>query len=208
MTTQAPEPVRVSASGGHVEVDGLSIAEVERAIALYQRVTHEQVAARSSLSAQVHQAFLDEGISLVSSASQKQVRRSAALRERLLREEGFETYSSLSEKRESSEAAVRTWVSRQRERRELFTVELQGRTLIPAVQLTARGKTDPAVAEILRPLLRAGLEGWELWAWLTSPTSRLSGEIPAQLARTNSRRAYIAAERYVSEMLRTQDAPE
>jgi hypothetical protein len=197
----------VSAYGEHVEVDGMSIAEVERAIELYQRVTHAQVQARSALSVQVHQAFLEEGVSLVSSATQKQVRRSAALREHLLREEGFETYSTLADKRGTTETAARTWVSRRRERHELFTVELQGRTLIPAVQLTAKGAADPVIAEILRPLLHADAEGWGLWAWLTSPTSRLSGETPARVARVSTRRAYIAAERYAQELRLAQDAP-
>jgi hypothetical protein len=97
------------------------------------------------------------------------------------------------------------WVSRRREKGELFTVELQGRTLIPSVQLTADGGLDAAIAQLSRTLLEAGLGSWELWTWLTSPTGRLSGDVPAQVVRTNARRANAAAARHADELRLARD---
>lgn len=205
MTAQLPPQIRIRTTGAHVEVEGLDQDDVEYALTLYQAVVHERVRARSMLAAHVNQALLDGELELISNASQQQVRRSAALRERLLREEQFETYTSLAGLRDSSEKAARTWVSRQRERHELFTVELHGRTLIPRVQLGPGGETDPRIAELLRPLLLAGLDGWSTWAWLTSPTDRLSGEIPAQVAAENIHRAHRAAARYAADVQLARD---
>lgn len=200
MCAQAYDPIHVRTTGDYVEVAGLRREDVEAAIDLYQAVVQRQIDARADLSAQVNKAFAERSLNLISEASQKQVMQNVALREKLLNEEGFVTYTGLAALRDSTEKAARTWVARQRERNELFTVEIQGRTLIPKVQLTPEGAVDTSIAELSRPLQSVGLGGWGLWAWLTSPTSRLSGKIPAEIAHTNMARARRAAERYATEL--------
>lgn len=208
MTEQAPARVHVSNASGKVEVSGLSEDDVKNAISLYRAVTNERVRAREALASHVNQAMVEAGIPLVSDASQRQLQRSAALRKRLLQENGAVTYASLAELREDKESSVRTWVSRERRRNELFTVKLKGQTLIPSVQLTESGKVNPLIAELVRPLLQAGLDSWSLWAWLTSPAGLLSGEIPAEVAAINMKRAHTAATRYATELGHSQDATE
>lgn len=205
MSAFLPERVSVHSTDGHVEVSGLDQQEVEFAISLYRAVSTEQVGARAALASHVNRAMLEEGIPLVPAASQKQVQRSAELRRRLLEEHGAESYATLAQLRGSRESSARTWVSRARGAGGLLTVELQGRTLIPTVQLTDSGEARPQILEILRPLLRSGADGWSLWAWLTSPTGLLSGEIPAEVAEANTHRAYRAAERYATELRQTRE---
>lgn len=113
---------------------------------------------------------------------------------------GYETHESLAQFRNAPPSSVRTWVSRLRQNNELFTVKLNGKTLIPSVQLTAAGELRPEVAGLVRPLSEAGLDGWSLWAWLCNPTGLLSDAVPAELAHTDPRRAQKAAERYAAEI--------
>lgn len=200
MSTNIPEHINVRSVQGHVEVVGLNKEDVEYAICLYQEAGRERLKARSALASYVSQTVLNDGIELVSAASQRQIKRSAALRKELIQDQGAENYASLSELRESQESSVRTWVSRLRKRHELFTVEIQGQTLIPKVQLTDKGNINPRVTELVRPMVRAGLDGWSIWAWLTSPSGLLSGEVPAQVAMTNIKRASKAADRFAAEL--------
>ena len=205
MTAQVPHKVSVQDVSGHVEVVGMSSGTVQEAIALYQSVISKRIHARSALANHVDRIMLDEGIELVSNASQRQVQRSASLRRELIEEHGAENYATLAQLRDSQESSVRAWVSRMRKRNELFTVEVQGHTLIPSVQITSAGEVEPQSAEVLRPLLNAELDCWSVWAWLTSPTGLLSGEVPADVARTNIKRAHKAAQRYADELLRARD---
>lgn len=200
------DEIVVQDAGDHVEVSGLSSQEVAAAIGLFRRVDQKRVSARASVSALVDRAMLDNAIPLVSAASQRQVQRSAELRRHLLEVEGAETYASLAGLRGGRESSARTWVSRPRNSGRIFTVEVQGRTLIPAVQLTATGSESPEILELTRPLQRAGLDGWSLWAWLTSPTGLLSGEVPAQVASTDPGRAHRAAARYAAELHRAHES--
>lgn len=200
MSAQVPEQIRLHEAGGHVEVEGLSLEEVRSAIALSRSVGVERLRARGNLSAIVHRAMLDAHVPLISAATQRQVQRSAALREELLVAQGYESHVSLAEKRQQGASSVRTWVSRLRERGSLFTVKVNGQTLIPAVQLTPDGRLDEDVASLVRPLVTAGLEGWSVWAWLVNPTGRLSGEVPSEVAGTHPQRALKAAERYAAEI--------
>jgi hypothetical protein len=204
MTAHVPDRIGVRATEDHVEVVGLSKEDVEYAISLFQAVAQEQTEARSALASHVNQAMLHEGIELIPAASQRQVQRSAALKKRLIEDQGFETYASLAEIRDTRESSVRTWVSRLRRRSDLFTVEFQGHTLIPKLQLTDSGDVNPVVAELVRPLAGAGLDSWSLWAWLTNPTGLLSGEIPAEVAVGNITRATKAANRYAAELRQAQ----
>lgn len=209
MRTNPSHEIVVHDADDHVEVSGLSLREVEAAIELFRGVDRKRAAARASLSSLVDRAMLDNAIPLVSAASQRQVQRSAELRRHLLEVEGAETYASLAGLRGGRESSARTWVSRPRTSGRIFTVEVQGRTLIPKVQLTATGRERPEILELALPLQQAGLDGWSLWAWLTSPTGLLSGEIPADVVRTDLGRAHRAAIRYAAELRRARDsAPE
>lgn len=202
---QIPDDVKIHDADGHVEVVGLSTDAVTQAIALYLGVGEERVKARTALSTQVNKAMLISGTPLVSTASQQQVQRSAALREDLL-ERGYETFASLAEKRQSQESSARTWVAREREKNLIFTVRLGSNVLIPSVQLTPDGKQRPEVAEMVRMLLTARLDGWSLWAWLCNPTGLLSGEIPEAVAKSNPVRAQRAARRFAAELERGRRA--
>lgn len=200
MSAQMPEQIRLHEADGHVEVEGLSLEEVRSAIALSRSVGAERLRSRENLSALVHRAMLVAHVPLLSAATQRQVQRGAALREELLVAQGYETHASLAEKRQQGASSVRTWVSRLRERGSLFTVKVNGQTLIPAVLLTPDGWLDEDVAMIAQPLVAAGLDGWSVWAWLAHPTGRLSGEVPSEIAGTHPQRALKAAERYAAEI--------
>ena len=203
MPTRNPNQINVRDVDGHVEVVGLNKEDVEYAICLYQEVGSERLRARTALASYINQALLAEGVELVPAASQRQIQRSASLLKQLVEVQGAETYASLSELRGTQESSVRTWVSRARKQHEMFTVELQGQTLVPQVQLTDSGNINPLIADLARPLIMAKLDGWSIWSWLTRPSGFLSGEVPALISRTNAKRANKAAERYAAEI---QDA--
>lgn len=186
-----------------IEVLGYSELEVRQAMELFQAVRTEQVSTRKDFRAQVHEAMVRNHIPLVSQASQSQALRRSALRAQLLEDQGYETYSSLAEKRQTRESSARTWVARERQRGSLFTVKLQGTTIIPKVQLTEDGQLHEPVTRLVSTLRAAHMDGWSLWAWLCSPTGLLSGDVPAQVAETNQGRAHKAATRIGAELKST-----
>jgi hypothetical protein len=81
------------------------------------------------------------------------------------------------------------------ERDRLLTVEHDGRTVVPAFQLTCDAEIRPEISAMLAELAAAGLSGWSIWAWMTAPTSWLSGEVPERVAATEPQRALHAARR-------------
>lgn len=200
MSTQTSGQFHIQNNQGRLEVVGITQEQLEYALSLAQAIDNERMDLREALSSRINEIMLQAGITPVSHASQRQIQRSAALRRHLIDDEGAETYASLAERQGKQESSVRTWVSRARKSHELFTVEVQGQTLIPGVLLTVEGKIDHAIAEMIRPLLTDDIGGWSLWAWLTSPTGLLSGDTPAEVARGNIERACTAAERYGDEI--------
>jgi hypothetical protein len=68
--------------------------------------------------------------------------------------------------------------------------------VVPAFQLTPAGEPRSELRPVLAELRAAGAHGWEFWAWLTSPSSDLSGELPEQVAVTDPARAAQAAARF------------
>lgn len=184
----------------HVEITGMSKKDVVAALELWEAAGGRQARSLDALRRQLTHAMVDTGMPLVPEPSQRQAQRAAALREGLL-EQGFETYASLAVKRSAKESSVRTWATRARRDHRLFTVRVGGQTIVPAVQLTASGEILPEVAALIAPLLRAGLDNWSLWAWLCSPSDRLSGQVPADVARTaNPDRARRAALRHAQQI--------
>lgn len=142
-------------------------------------------------------ALMGHGVSLTPPATLSQSTRLAAHRNALLATP-VHTYTSLSEQRGSSESTTRTWVARCRKAHKLFTVDHDGRTLIPAFQFDEHGELRTELARILKALTQGGVRDWSLWTWLTSPTSFLSGEIPERIATTDPERALRAAQSFVA----------
>jgi hypothetical protein len=99
---------------------------------------------------------------------------------------------------DAKESSTRTWLSRRKAENKIFAVTHNGRTLIPAFQLDDRGEPRPELQPLLAALQGAGVRGWALWTWLTSPTSLLSGEVPEQLVHTAPKRVLRAAERFAT----------
>lgn len=110
----------------------------------------------------------------------QQAQRRAALRSQLLATGAF-TYRALSEGRGMNPATVRQWVRRARDRYEVFTVEHDNETLLPALLLDADLLPRPEFKAVVEVLTEAGEDSWGLWAWLVNPTPWLDGAIPAVL---------------------------
>src|SRR5699024_2132287 len=144
--------------------------------------------------------YLSKTVPLISEETQRQAQRNVSFRARLLEEEGAETYESLAVLRGRSQSTTRAWVARHRDRLTMFTIEVEGKTLIPKVQLTDRGGLKKNVAALITPLLKAEIGAWGLWSWLTAPTGLLSDEIPAVGAETHPDRALTAAELYAADL--------
>jgi hypothetical protein len=119
-------------------------------------------------------------------------RRRAELRTYLLAT-GALTYRDLAEGRSMSPAAVRQWVRRARERDELFSVEHQGETFIPALLLDEDLSPRHAFQPVIEVLKEAGEDGWGLWAWLTFPSPWLDGAVPAEVLVFDPERVITAA---------------
>lgn len=199
MCAHVPERVQIEDVSGHVEVRGESKSRVEEAMHLLHAADSLRSAARDNVSSLVNQVMVQANMPVVPEATQRQIQRTVALNEELLRY-GYETYESLAAKRQTLPSSIRTWVSRLRKSHELFIVKLGGQTLIPAVQLTESGTLLDEVAQLVVPLSEAGLDGWSLWAWLVKPAGLLSDEVPAEVASTNQKRARKAADRYAAEI--------
>lgn len=191
----------VTTRGEAVEVKGYDRDEVIEALRLrevYRTVRGETIA---GVKERLLQAMMVNGIPLISPASLTQAQRLASLRQALLTTPAF-TNETLAELRGESVPATRTWVSRRRNKGRLFTVSDGGRTVIPAFQFDDRGETRGDLAGVLEPLLRARLDGWAIWSWLTRPTGRLSGEVPEVVAASNPKRAATAAQRFTEQFVR------
>ena len=206
MTGNTPDRFEVRETTNHVAVFGLSAEEVQSAIHLYRAVDDSKLHARAVLEEYLNQALLASGTELLSTATQRQVQRTAALRQRLMNDSGYETYESLAILRDSQVSSVRTWVARARERGDLFTVMVKGTTLIPKTQLTTDGQLNAPVTTLVRPLIASGLDEWSIWAWLATSTGLLSGEVPVEVVAQEPERAVRAAERYAAEISRLRNS--
>lgn len=120
-------------------------------------------------------------------------RRRATLRTQLLAS-GALSYPALARGRSMSSANVRQWVRRARERHELFTVEHQGETFVPAVVLDEDLSPRREYRPVIEALTKAGEDGWGLWAWLVFPSPWLDGAVPAEVLESDPERVVAAAE--------------
>lgn len=179
----------------HVEVRGVSRRRVVEALDLLERVRAVQAEHAAATRGDLVHTLMASNIALIPPATVAQAQRLASHRDALLATPLY-THGSLRELRgDARESSTRTWLSRRKAEGKVFTVTHNGRTLIPAFQLDDRGEPRPELRPLLATLQRAGVHGWALWTWLTSPTSLLSGAAPEQLVRTVPQRALRAAER-------------
>jgi hypothetical protein len=130
-------------------------------------------------------------------AAVDQARRRAGLRASLLSQGAF-TYRALAEGRGTNEAAARQSVRRARGKHLLFSVVHDGETLVPAFLLDEDLDPRPIYRSAIEALTKIGEDGWALWAWFTTPSAWLDGEVPAQLAESDAERVAEAARRRAS----------
>lgn len=186
-------------SGGHgVEIDGLSRGDAEEALLLLQAARRLQYSYGMSAARGLLRTVSEANIDLTPPASVEHARRLADVRQALLATP-VHNYKTLAEVRgDSSTSTTRTWVGRARDRGLLFTVKLDGRTIIPAFQLSDEGTPRSQYAPVLAPLLDAQIDGWTLWTWLTSSTPLLSGAVPVELIDDAPQRVQHAAKRFAA----------
>lgn len=187
----------------HVEVVGRSPDDVEQALALLDAARSHQAGLGRELGRTLLLAMTDAGMPALPPSLVAAAQRLAAHKQRLL-DAGVFTYGTLGSVRGAQEAAVRTWVSR--EKASLLLIKDSGRVLLPAVQFDDGGSLRPEVAAMVRVLRGAGLDAWQLWSWLVSPTGLLSGQAPADVAADAPERAHRAAERYAAELARRRQS--
>lgn len=196
MTAQAHEPT----ASPELELHGLTQAQAQEAINAYAKHTKLRIETRTQLRDTVDHAYIDD-IPLISEATQKQAKRTAKARVRLIQDEGVASYKDLAGMRGTSEGGARSWVNRLRRDNLIFSVDATGRSLVPLVQLSPDGQLDRLISEhLVKPLLSAGMEPWSLWSWLTSPAGLLSGEIPAEAVHTDLERVRRAVERRAADL--------
>jgi hypothetical protein len=111
-----------------------------------------------------------------------QLRRQAQVRAELLASPRH-TYASLAALRGASENATRFAVHKAAERGGFLLVPHEGGVLIPAFQLDEAGELRRELGAVLEPLLTAGIDPWQVWAWLTHPAGLLGGQVPHEAAR-------------------------
>lgn len=92
-------------------------------------------------------------------------------------------YVGLAAGRVSNRAAVRQWVRRHRNDGTLFSVEHDGASLIPTLQLDQAFDIDPTVSQITKALSEFGLDEWAIWRWWTSENPWI-GAVPASETRS------------------------
>lgn len=188
----------VTIGPGEFRVPGLTVERLRRALRLLTAADTMQGEIADERREQLLQAMLVAEVDPVPYATLRQAERLARHREQLLAT-GAHTIASLGALRgDAAESATRTWLTRRRKAHELFTVTSRQATLVPAFQLDAAGEPVAALEPVLRTLDQAGLTGWELWTWLATPTSWLSGKVPATLLASAPDRVVTAAERFAS----------
>lgn len=186
----------VAEQSDHVEVRGVSGDDVLEALRLLDSVRDVQAAQVADTRADLVRALMTSRISLTPPATLAQAQRLATHRDALLSTPVL-TYSTLQQLRgDPKESSTRTWFARRRAQHAVFAVGHDGRTLIPAFQLDQFGQPRRELAPVLDVLLTAGIDGWPLWTWLTSPSGLLSGGTPESVATTASERALVAATRF------------
>jgi hypothetical protein len=181
-----------------VFISGLSTEDAVDAIMLLRAARVLQYESGAAAARGLLHSMTEANVELIPPASVEQARRLAILRKKLLSTPVFTT-DTLGELRgDVNSSTTRTWISRARDRGALFTVKFEGKTIVPALQLSDSGAPRDEYAPVLAPLLEAEIDGWTIWTWLTSPTPLLSGRSPADLVSEAPERVSYAARRFAS----------
>ncbi len=106
--------------------------------------------------------------------------RQARLREELLATPTH-TYATLADLRGVELNTARFQVHKAAAAHRLLLVAPEGRTVVPAFQLTSDGQPRADLLPVLEPLLAAGTDPWRAWAWLTQPAALLGGAVPERV---------------------------
>lgn len=131
----------------------------------------------------------------MTSASPAHSNNAAALRAQLMAS-GTWSLEDLSTRRGESTETTMRWLSARRPT--AVRVVDQGEARYPRVQFDQAGNQRSVVAQCVRALLEAGHEPCFVWAWLSTPTGLLSGEIPLDVIDTQPERVRNAARRMAS----------
>lgn len=110
-----------------------------------------------------------------------QLKQQARLRQQLLASPSH-TYETLAEVRGATIDGTRFAVHKAASSHRLLIVAVEGRTHVPAFQLTDDGEVRPELLPVLEPLLAAGMDPWRVWGWLTQPAALLGGLVPQEAA--------------------------
>jgi hypothetical protein len=194
--------VRISVGGYDVVLDlsGRDLEQVSRdllrAMALVPTVLEIQADEADRTREELVEALMRHRVALTPSATLMAAQRLATQRDGLLATGAFSYDTLAALRRDRQVSSTRTWVARKRRDRAMFTLNRGQQTLIPAFQLSEAGDARPELRPLLGTLLDAGIDGWQLWTWLTSASSLLSGEIPHEVARRDPLRAERAAQRF------------
>lgn len=193
-------PYQVAERAGVVEVVGADPDEVREALDLLAQFRRQQ---RSSV-ARVHSALmsaaLEAGLPFVPPAALSQAQALAQHHAELLAQGAYSSAELAKLTGSASQSTVRTWLSRQRTAHALFAVKAEGRTLVPAFLFSKDGEPRRELRALIEPMAERGVDGWQLWTWLTSPSSLLSGEIPERVAVQDEKRAARAAQRFAAQI--------
>jgi hypothetical protein len=218
-----PSAYDIAERRDYLEIRGVSRSELAEALELVEPVRAlqaEHVVTRSGLAEALQQVLelirtlqseraedirgdllhvlMSREVNLIPPATVTQVQQLATHRAALLATPVL-THETLSELRgDKTESSTRTWLARRRDTHALFTVNYNGKTLIPAFQLDEHGEPRAELQPVLSVLDEGGVQGWSLWTWLTKPTGFLSGAVPEEIARTDPERVLNAAQRFAA----------
>ena len=178
--------------------DELQLGEPEVRNVLFRMIQAGQhqgrraATARQELARTLGPSFAD--FDLVPDATVRQARRLATLRRSLLAQGALPT-TAIAEGRGMKPSTARTWLSRQRKAHRLFTVNLDGETVVPAFLLDDAFEPRDAARPAIEALRSAGEDGWALWAWFATPSAWLGGQIPADVLATDPGKVAESARR-------------
>jgi biotin operon repressor len=136
--------------------------------------------------AQVVQPVLDH-------AAAERARLVNEVRAGLLESGGAVTIEMIAEATGRSRAAVRQWVTRQRNAGALVTVTHDGVVLVPTFQLDDAFGIDADAAAVVVRLADHGMSGWAIWDWFTTPNTWLDGAAPQRVLAAGDSDAVHAA---------------
>lgn len=182
-----------------VKVTGASLEDVSAGLELLEAARSVQADIAKLRRQDLIKAMTVAGIDPTPAVAVAQAHRLAELRTQLIAREGGYTYSALVNAfGYANEDAARSIVSKLR-KDGLFTVTHDGRTLVPAFELTADGRQiRPEVARVAAAL--GDIDPWEAWAWWATSSSLLSGHRPVDLVDTSPGRVEKAAGRFAARM--------